>query len=72
MNEHDFANSAALSHRVRKEDIFRHDKRPKLVRARWDAWGKARKAGWSLDNIADAFDRDRSTIIHGLRERAKL
>lgn len=40
---------------------------PEYCAARFEAWKLAREMGYSLPSIARYFNRDHSTIIHGLR-----
>lgn len=72
MNEFGFANQAAEAHGVTAADILGPYRNRRFVRARWDAWAAARASGWTLDAIAEGFNRDRATVIYGLRQRGKL
>lgn len=64
-----YASAAAAKHNVTVEDILAPTRsKPHIVKARWEAWSYARRAGWTLDNIGDAFGRHHTTVMHGLRE----
>ena len=69
MNAMGFATVASMKHGVPVWSIFGPRKEARIVRARWDAWALARAAGWTLPEIGRAFNRDHTTILHGLRKR---
>lgn len=62
----------SVYHGVSPAEILGSCKQRKFVRARWAAWTMARSDGWKLDTIAAEFNRDRSTIIYGLRRHKRL
>lgn len=39
----------------------------KVARARWEMWAMLRDDGWSLPRIAAFFDRDHTTVLHGIK-----
>lgn len=61
------AQLAADRYGVDVEAIFSERKRKAEVMARRDAWRMARTLGWSLPEIGERFNRDHTTILHGLR-----
>lgn len=58
---------AAAKHGLTPQQILGHNRRRDIVRARWEAWKAARDQGWTLSKIASEFNRDHTTILHGLR-----
>lgn len=43
-----------------------------FCRARWAVWQVLRERGYSYPRIGAHFNRDHSTIIHGVKQAAKL
>lgn len=51
--------------------IISYDKRPHVVRARWEVYKALRDAGMSTPQIGRIVGRDHTTILHGLKRLAK-
>ena len=49
-------------------DIFSKSRRKELVLARWKIWFFLYYMGYSQINIARLFNRDASTVSHGLKQ----
>jgi chromosomal replication initiation ATPase DnaA len=62
------AKLAADRYGVTVDAIFSERRRRAEVLARRDAWRMARTLGWSLPEIGERFNRDHTTILHGLRQ----
>lgn len=60
------------AHNVRRESLFSHMRKRKYVRARWEAWYMLKLSGWTYTAIAGGFDRDHTTVMHGVAEWSKL
>ena len=58
---------ASIQHDVSRQDILGHNRRPHIVRARWQVMRELRDRGWSLTAIGDAMNRHHTTVLHGLR-----
>lgn len=59
----------ALSYGVRKSDILGTSRSRELVQARREIWKHLREQGWSYPRIGRAFNRDHTTILHGVRAK---
>jgi chromosomal replication initiation ATPase DnaA len=63
--------AAADECRVTPGEVCSASRTHRVSKARAVAWGKLRAHGWSLMEIAALFDRDHSSVSHGLRRLAE-
>jgi len=61
--------AAALVHGIPESEINAKRRTAHLVDARQDAWIASRDAGYSLPQIAAAWGRDHTTVLHGTAVR---
>lgn len=54
------------------EEIFSQSRRKRIAHARFEVWHLMRKSGFSLTEIGEVFDRDHTSILHGLRRVEEL
>jgi len=52
--------------------VFSSCRSNRVTQIRFAAWHLARLQGWTLEAIAEPFDRDHATVIHGLRRALHL
>lgn len=57
----------ASAHCVALADLKGPCRSRTLVRVRREIWAMLRQRGWSLCRIGTEFNRDHSTVLHGLR-----
>jgi chromosomal replication initiation ATPase DnaA len=62
----------ALKHGLQREDLLGRQRFPRISRARQEAFYHFRRKGWSYTEIGRLFDRDHSTIIHGVEKHQKV
>jgi chromosomal replication initiation ATPase DnaA len=61
----------ARRHAVSFAELQSPSRKRALVAARWEAWAALRARRWSLPKIGALFARDHTTVMYGLRERAR-
>lgn len=44
-----------------------HHRSPSIVKVRWECYAKAYSLGYSLPEIGRFFNRDHTTVLHGIR-----
>lgn len=54
------------SHFVALEDVFSHSRKRVLTMPRFRCWAVSAAAGMTVVTIAQMWNRDRTTILHGL------
>lgn len=65
----DVIRAVAAEHGLRPEQLTGPSRVPRIVTARYDGFARARDVlAASLMSIAAAFNRDHTTVIHGLRK----
>jgi hypothetical protein len=52
---------------ISRELVFSPDRSGRVPLIRFAAWHIARKAGWTLHDLAAVFRRDYGSVIHGLK-----
>lgn len=61
------AAEVAINRQIEVTHILGKRRFPSFCRARFEVYHKAQKAGFSLSEIGQFFDRDHTTIINGIR-----
>lgn len=65
-----FIYEAAIRRGLDPAVVHGRSRKPLACQARWEVMKRLRKLGYSLKAIADAIDRDHTTVIHGFRAEA--
>ena len=64
--------AASLATGVPESRIYSSSRTPLECSIRWSVFIILRRRGWSLTDIGNAFCRDHSTVINGLRRASVL
>lgn len=67
------AEEVCIKHGVNMNDLISHRREANIVKARYEAfWRCYRETSMSLPQIGHRFDRDHTTVLHGLRKYRKM
>jgi chromosomal replication initiation ATPase DnaA len=68
----EMARKVAEAHGVALREMFSPIREGPIVRARWDCWARLHSHGLTAKQIGRIFDRDHSTVLHGLKRASEL
>lgn len=62
----------AQAHGFSIKDLIGQDRRRPVALARFEAWAALHAIGWSTPRIGRKFNRDHSTIVHGIQRHKAI
>lgn len=57
---------------VAEGDVYGSCREMTITRVRWASWYACHQLGYSLSKIGQAFNRDHTTILHGVQRIKKM
>lgn len=67
----DVVERVALRCQVGVGDMLSNNRQPEVCAARWEAWAALHSTGMSISAIARTFQRDHTTVLHGLAQHKR-